>query len=349
MFGRSKYKRFLLLALLLLMPLTVLLGLFNYYIDPMWCFKHANRYNTVQSEIDDRQQKTNYLTFGHESYDTLMIGNSRVRMMDHNDFGPHVFNYALAGMIPIEYEAYLDYARKLNGRDFKEIVLGLSFAHTNGHFDYFAGRPPSYYFANVQNPFYLYGMLTSGDVFKHAFANLKHARRNDITTYFDRNNVQHVRRERVQLDKTLAGSLDDSRHDYRSNFKYLERYRSILESIKKKNASSKITVFTTPVTQPLFCAMVTGGRLDDYKRWLREMVDVFGEVHHFEYLNSVTRDYRRYYMDGHHYYPETGRLIAHKIMGVADPAIPADFGMILTPSNIEEKLQEIEAASKVCR
>lgn len=36
--------------------------------------------------------------------------------------------------------------------------------------------------------------------------------------------------------------------------------------------------------------MVEEGKLDDYERRLRDLVDVNGEIYHFEYLNSVTRD-----------------------------------------------------------
>ena len=348
MFCRRKYRRFYLLFCVSLITLSIAHGLFEYYIDPMWCFRHANRYNCVQQEIDDRQQKTNYLKFRGETYDTLIIGNSRVRMMNQGDFGPHAFNYALAGMIPSEYEPYIDFAKKVNNRDFKQIVLGLSFAHANSEVGLYS-KQPSYYFRNVENPLYRFSLLFTGDLFLRSMANIRHAKLKDLTVYFDRNNVQHIRKERVQFDKNLASDLANSHYIYHHSFHYMEQYRSILESIKKHNPSSKITVFTTPVSQPLYCSMITEGRLNDYKRWLRDLVDVFGEIHHFECLNTVTRDYRRYYIDGHHFYPETGTLIAHRLTGVDDPAIPADFDMVLTRSNIEEKLREIEAASKVCR
>ena len=46
--------------------------------------------------------------------------------------------------------------------------------------------------------------------------------------------------------------------------------------------------------------MIQSGRWEDYKRWLHDAVDVFGEVHHFMYLNSVTKNLDNY-MDGHHF------------------------------------------------
>jgi hypothetical protein len=35
--------------------------------------------------------------------------------------------------------------------------------------------------------------------------------------------------------------------------------------------------------------------------------------------------------------------------GVPDPGIPEDFGMLLTPSTIDQGLARIRAASAVCR
>ncbi|MDD3269201.1 MAG: hypothetical protein PHX14_07760, partial [Syntrophomonadaceae bacterium] len=58
------YKKWLIIAIsLILLPLAAVAG-FNYYIDPLWNFNHANPYNTIQASFDERQQKTNQVTFG---------------------------------------------------------------------------------------------------------------------------------------------------------------------------------------------------------------------------------------------------------------------------------------------
>ncbi|HJV34869.1 hypothetical protein [Geomonas sp.] len=346
MSGRIKSHRvFLLLFVLLQLPLAAGVALFNYYIDPMWCFDHANRYNSTQEDIDDRQQKTNYLTFVKKGFDTLIIGNSRVKMMNQFEFGPKAFNYALNGMTPKEYNAYIDYARKANGKDFDVIVVGLSFAMTNSAFEYPSGHEPSFYFKNATRPGYRWQMLLSGDAFSHAWTNLRHSLKNDSTVSFDRNTVEHVNLGRVNVEQQLQMGLIDTRDTYRKNYHYLEEFRSILETIKKNNPHSRIVAFTTPVTEPLYSAMVEQGRFPEYRRFLKEAVEVFGEVHHFEYLNSVTKDYRRHFMDGHHYLPATADLMIHRMQGKPDPAVPADFGMLLNSSNFEEKLAQLETES----
>jgi hypothetical protein len=83
--------------------------------------------------------------------------------------------------------------------------------------------------------------------------------------------------------------------------------------------------------------MVTEGRFDDYCRWLRELVAVFGGIHNFMYLNTVTKDLRNYY-DADHFFPKIGTLVAHKISGYPDRNIPKDFGVYLTNDNLEQHI-----------
>jgi hypothetical protein len=342
--GRRKgtYKRFVWCAALVQLPLALAVCLLNYLMDPMWCFPHAHRYNCVQHDIDDRQQKTNYLTFGGRKYDSLIIGNSRVKMMNQFDLGPRAYNYAVNGMTPREYDAYISYAKKVNGRPFDQILIGISFAMSNKQFEYPSGHEPSFYFNNANRPGYRYQLLLNGDVLCRSWSNFRHVLARDITVYFDRNTVEHVNRARVHLDNHLPLDLSDARDTYRSKYQYLQEFRSVLQTIKRHNPGSRIVIFTTPVSEPLYRAMVDEGRFEDYKRWLRDAVEVFGEVYHFEYLNGVTRNYHRHFIDGHHFDPETGTLMLHRIKGVPDPALPADFGMVLNKANFDEKLRQIE-------
>jgi hypothetical protein len=94
--------------------------------------------------------------------------------------------------------------------------------------------------------------------------------------------------------------------------------------------------------------MVEEGKLDDYERWLRDLVEVSGEVHHFEYLNSVTRDRGENFFDGSHYYPEIGKVMAHFIMGSPDVERPPDFGILLNKANIDAQLEVIRKSAEEC-
>lgn len=94
--------------------------------------------------------------------------------------------------------------------------------------------------------------------------------------------------------------------------------------------------------------MLEEGRLDDYERWLRDLVDVNGEIYHFEYLNSVTRDNGQIFFDGSHYYPEVGKVIAQFVMENPDVERPSDFGMEISKSNIDARLEIIRKTVTEC-
>jgi hypothetical protein len=132
--------------------------------------------------------------------------------------------------------------------------------------------------------------------------------------------------------------VKDTAFQYRRQYAYREGLKQLLTDLRDSNKGSRLLVYTTPVSEPYFCVMVKENRLPDYERWLREMVEVFGQVWHFEYLHSTARDYENTFSDGHHFYPWVGTFIAHKLTGEPDPGIPSDFGILLDRANIEEWL-----------
>jgi len=95
----------------------------------------------------------------------------------------------------------------------------------------------------------------------------------------------------------------------------------------------------------MFELMVKEGLYPYYKQWLRDIVEVFGEVHNFMTLNTITCDLENFY-DGAHVYPSVGRLIAHRVIGAPDPDIPGDFGVLVTRENIEGHLRNIDRQVK---
>ncbi|MGJ9458149.1 hypothetical protein [Oceanobacillus sp. CF4.6] len=74
---------------------------------------------------------------------------------------------------------------------------------------------------------------------------------------------------------------------------------------------------------------VEEGNLPDYKRWLNDIIAVFGGVYNFMYPNSITNDLSNYF-DGHHFYPEVGNMIAETISNENPQGVPEDFGMYMT-------------------
>lgn len=332
----SPYKKWFIITLILIsFPLAVLAG-FNYYIDPLWNFSHANPYNHIQASFDERQQKTDYVTFGKFDYNALILGSSRTSYINQNDFsGCRAYNYAVNNMLMEEYKGYTDYARQKNGRPFEYIFLGLDFFTTNlnlkldNQFD-----PPSYYINRSNELGYRYKTLLSADVFRYAQQNYQTSVRGIPFNYdYNRNNIKTLlKADQTVRDEQIASSLKRYRTRIYADYKYRD-VKKILLSLKKSNPDTQFVVFTTPVSAPLYNLMVEMGLWPRYEQWLTDLVDVFGEVYCFTYPNTITSNLNNYY-DAGHFYPYIGTLVAHRVTGTADPNLPADFGILLTPETL---------------
>ncbi|MDD2319464.1 MAG: hypothetical protein PHO83_05360 [Geobacteraceae bacterium] len=348
--GRKKYRAWLRLTAYSLAIGLTLVTLFNYTIDPLWCFNHRNRWNAEQVGFNERLQKTNLVTFRDFDYRSLLIGSSRVAVLDQNQFrGKAAFNYAAATMVPDEYGDYIRYARKQNGKTFTTILIGMDFFGTNANYQK-RFEKPEYYFSEANSFLYRYKMLLTYDTLRFSKNNLN-AGGSEVRGTYNRGNVRTpklgTREGRENLVRNQLFWF--SAIGYGNNYHYDGRLREKLRRVREDNPGANFVVFTMPVSKPLFCLMVKNNRLPDYERWLRDLVDVFGAFYNFMDLNTVTRDYLRTFSDCDHLYPETGTLLAHRVLGIPDDSLPADFGKLVTRQNIDEIIASIQAQCTSCR
>ena len=338
--NKSKVKIWMALVAFLLVTVASL----NYIIDPLWIRSHSNAFNNKQPVFNERQQKTNKLFFGGmEQYDALMLGSSRGAMFNQNDFeGMKLFNYSTNNMAPWEYAGWLDVAKKIKGSDFKEVVIAIDFFGTQSHLDENAKDPerqPQSYLTRAQDGLYPYRSLVSLDTAKNAFKGLMKTLRSPGVEFYNRENVKFAQKVSAeQRDKYIQWNIEDHQKDFGKAYKYKEDWIDLLQDLKAKNPKTHFTLITTPVSQQWFSEFVEPNHLIDYKRWLTETVWVFGEVHHFMDMNSVTKNIDNFF-DAHHVYQNITQMMAKKATGVTNSS-PEDFGVLLTPENIEGYLSK---------
>ena len=350
------YRKWLLRYSLLLACLLGLLGLFNYLVDPLWCFSHPYHLGKFRKPFNERQQKTNHLTFAtHLRHDALVLGNSRTALINQNEFaGMRAYNYAQAGMTTYEYGEYLDYFKRTVGTP-ATVILGLGFSNTVGGVTYNAEKP-SDYIATATSPFYRFRTLVSSDTVKHSWENLRiqnfidHKKRWAGHMFYDHANVVTLipPNDEATGQIKMQEALKDLATSYGSGYRYREDLKGSLQKLRDDNPGTRFMVFTTPVTERYYCALVRAGRQPEYERWLRDLVEVYGQVWHFEYPHTIARDPANF-CDDHHLYPAVANLVARRMTGVPDQGMPADFGMLLTPATIDAGLAHIRAVSDVCR
>lgn len=338
---KSYRKWFYITLLLILLPLMGMAG-FNYYIDPLWSFFHSNSHNCIQLSFDERQQKTNQVSFGPFDYDTLLLGSSRVTYINQHDFpGLKAYNYAVSQMDLKDYYDFIEHAKARHGGEFKCIILGLDFYATNRNMKNDA-YPASYYINKSQEFAYRYKTLLSRDVFKFAWKNYKASARGIPLDYaYDRNNVKTLTTAspRVKAGKIKA-NLDNYHKAVYANYEYKD-VRAIMEKIKRANPHTRFIVFTTPEAWPLFKVMADDGLFPYYQHWLQDNVEVFGSIYNFDYPNTITTNLDNYY-DASHIYPRVGTLLAHRLVNYPDPNVPADFGTLVTRDNLAQHLDMIK-------
>ena len=346
------YKNWIKYLLSIIFSGIALFALFNFTIDPLWTFCHSNRFNNAQPGFNERQQKTNRAYFcGLKNYDSLLLGSSRVTYINQHDFkGMNVFNYASVSMYPIEYRGWINLAKKIKGNDFKNIIIGMDFwGSSNGSFAKKQMREtpkPSYYFNTTTSFLYRYKMLFSMDTMKKSIESIKHSKQLGTTDY-TRDNVKQT----IKISPTRKQNAINTQISIYNNafygekvYHYNNKLKTYFNQLKKENPNSKFIIFTTPITSELFKLLIKNGRLNDYKKWLTQLVDSFGEIYHFMDINSITKNPDNF-ADLHHIYPEIGTILAKKIT-TKDKNLPKDFGIILNKKNLNQYFKKLDKELK---
>ena len=320
-------------------------GAVNYVVDPLWTFSHSNNLNNIQKGFDERQQKTNYITYGNlENHDGILLGSSRTTFIAENNFvNKNIYNYASSSMFPYEYKGYIDYFKQKINKPLKYIIIGSDFFGTNTpNFKQIKFEQPSFYIENSNEYFYRYKSLFSIDTLKFSLTNVKNSFFG-AEQYYDRRNIKYHTKvsenERLQrYTKNLVRHTNDLCGE---KYVWNNEFIKIHETIKKENKTSNFIIFTSPVTADLLVSIIKNAkRWQEYEKWLRELVNVFGEVHHFMTINSVTKNLDNY-PDDDHYYPHVAKLLAHKISATVNSDIPKDFGILVTKENIDQHLENL--------
>lgn len=338
-------KKFICFSFLISISILLSVGLLNFIVDPLWTFNHSNVLNSRQTGFDERQQKTNYIYFNKlDKFEGILLGSSRATYINQNDFGNmYIYNYASSSMFPYEYEDYIEFAKKIKKQDLKYIIIGADFYGTNIPKDV-KFKNPDFYIKNSESFFYKYQMLLSRDNFQNSIKNIKNVISKIDNDVYTRNNVK-LNSKVSEAERAIRFTINIKRHvDDLSGDKYSynSMYINILKKIKEDNPNSKFIIFTSPETADLLVSTIKkGNRINEYEKWLKELIDVFGEVHNFMTINTITKNLQNY-PDDDHYYPNVAKLLANKLSNTINLEVPQDFGVLVTKENINKHLENLK-------
>lgn len=324
MMNNKKFTRYFLLLVFVALNVVIII---NYSMDPYWTFKHSHMLNNKQIDLDERQQKTNYLHFVNNNFDSLLLGSSRSTYFKEYHFDNKLFNYAANGMYPYEYEYFINTFEHLTGNTAKQIILGVDFFGSNKN----KNKKPvqQIYLETTLSSIYKYKLLINYHIFKYSLQNI---RQNMFIKkpFYDRKRVKSIKKINnlpLQIKKTVS---------YIQGYEYDSDLKGYWQNLQNNFANSQFIVFTTPVTMAQLKAYQEVGLMPFYFQWLKDLVEAFGSIKDFMALNSYTMDDNNFF-DANHFTPAFADLLAKELVNKEDK-----IGITLDKTNIDAYIKELE-------
>lgn len=330
----SIYSKWINYTLSLFIGIISLITLFNYLMDPLWCFNHHFSFQNHQEAFNERQQKINLIKFNSFNYNALLLGSSRVTVHNVSLNPVKTFNLAINGMKQNEFNGYIQYAKQRNNKAFEYIILGLDLTAIQNSDPI---NTADFYLKTSSTPFYRYKTLLSYDTFTVSMKNFRNSAFNKYKKRFKTYNQDHIAITSSKNSNQVIEIISQSLKKPTLKLSYnRDAYLSLLKQLKQNNPSSKFIVFTTPLPAPLLKNILQNkDNKAIYDLWLQDLVKEFGHIYHFCYINEITEGYPTTFVDEGHYTSEIGNIIDQKIMGkkIMNSKYK-NFGILLDQKNI---------------
>lgn len=327
-------------------------AVFVYLADPLWQWSHPFHIPGYHRGFDERLQKTNYLASRRFDIDTVLIGSSRTAYTDPSIYSERGFNYATSSGQMSNFASYLNFIREHTSIPIERVVLEAGFF---GAIEKDRSIPsPESVIGQAHDWRKKLQLLFSRDAVEKGrnvlflweidsgLSEEETVRLKSDRYFISFGKFCSFRSKKYVNEEIFEKRVEAQVKTYEENvynMPYNDRYHQFLQDIHNVLPDAQYVVYTTPVTKYLLEAFFKQDRLDDYERWIKELVKEFGSVYNFMYPNSITLDDNSF-ADAHHPRPQTVKIIATKIQ---DPASlpPGDWGTLVTEENLDEHLRRV--------
>lgn len=360
------YKAYLKNKILFIAGLLLSMGIFNLFIDPYGIFnimsiEGVNEIKTTKFRSRNDWATTTIDTIKWGGYDTLFLGSSRA----HRGLNPaylspvyHAYNAAYPRSCFEDF--YIILQPVFNEKRVKTVVIGIDFgmARTQNTLSVNNFKTRDVYD-------YLFGFYTSLDSFLTLESNFN--KKQGTTTYLAnglkikgmpevKTNRFYKRHLNKMIKRFKRRKIFKTKLEQGHGWKFL---RLIVTECKKNNID--LFLYFSPVHAELLEVFTEMGWAEDYKNLMRTVVqvanlesgEISGEgkimVWDFSGYNTITTepyvtvgDYvpMKWYFECSHYKPAVGNMVLDAILKYPERSsdIPDDFGILLTPENVEKRL-----------
>lgn len=351
--SRKKYYRFNWGFIAAALIPTAAIGLFNIIVDPYDVFDTPNflGINHSKTEKDNTDRLFKALDIIRIKPVTIFLGSSRTKQgldPSHPALASKqpAYNLALNGPNTYEILRYLEHAIA-NQKNLKEVIFGVDFFMFNSSLK----NQPSFSENRLEKKHLIIeDAITSTfswDAYSKSIetikASLEDPNKNDDygkNGFMPNRNLEKGQNEwRFSSGITLYFSLHS---DYKFSDQYLSDFKRIVDLCQKHGITLK--VFISPSHAIDLEAIRATGRWEVFEQWQREIVKIT-PVLDFSGYNSITTEpisnNMKNYADNSHYSKDIGDLVLNRILSYRAETVPNDFGILLTPDNIESHILQL--------
>lgn len=252
-----------------------------------------------------------------------------------------VYNLAILGANAYELDSFFHYANR-QVEDIEQSVTELNFfAFSQNNLvqaDFSSAR------LNLPHPILndFFGLYLSLDSLKLTL------NPDERGGYFagDGTYVHKIRQTRIrQFETQLQTDFSEPAQMY-WNYELSEEAIGSLRTKVETSRTDRIDVkfFLSPIHVTQFYPSRIANYWSTYEQWFREIVDIH-PVWDFSGCNSITtesiKEAMEYYDDPSHYTHTTGNLVLNRMFNYQIDTVPEDFGVYVTPENLDEHLQRV--------
>ena len=349
----KKYRSFnrLFLGTVLLSILGV--GGLNIWLDPYGVFKthkvQGLNQDKPRQRDNDRIFKTTDIIYTKPK--TIIIGSSRVRQgIDPNHPALRdtpVYNLGLNGTNAYEELRYLQHAIA-NQKDLKAVVLEIDLFM----FNKLKEPSPAFDEQRLEKQHMTFkdfiNVVSSWNALQSSYETL-------VSSYKSRNNgvvanygeggympYRNVNNRDTQWRFNYSiNQYLELHHKYELSDQYMNDFKQLVELCRQKGIDLKIFISPAHATQGEVIRMT--GYEQVYEDWKRQIVNIT-PVWDFSGYNSITtakiNDKMEKYVDNSHFMPFIGAFILDRLFSYQTDKVPQDFGVWLTPDNVEAHIQK---------
>jgi hypothetical protein len=347
-----RYRRLFYLSLLLLVIIVGGVTLVNYIADPYGLFRRDFSYQFL--EPDKLFIKTRYIANNPDKFDCLVFGSSRVNGIDvtkATDAKCYNMNYPMG--LPGNHLENIRYLLK-RGVKIKLLMIGLDeFSYKKDPKKYEGspmGGPYPPVIGQRALPCYLNYLVTiyrkrtwdnmikgykeKGRRLPNTIGEYDHfvtgrTFNPAIERYIEDNREKHDRDPRFNARK--KGLKDPGQDETRYRESTLRDLRDLVDLAKQHNI--RLVLFFNPSHYTVYLRSEPRGI-----RAFQKELAAFTDFYDFSGVNSITTN-SYYYYEPNHYRAMVGDMMIARIFGYEEPRVPADFGVLVTQSNVTDHVR----------